>query len=125
MCLQEYQAEGRSNTPTKARLAATIKDWVGSGLPDPPVKYWTALVRAIITAAPNSRNAAKKLNTHWIIDDQLSGDLTGWLVTCEVDIIRTIFPGCGLKFQLLERKRSFFLDGHTEDFIAWGKIGTL
>ena len=35
MYLQEYQAEGRTNTPTKASPAATMNDCVGSELPDP------------------------------------------------------------------------------------------
>jgi hypothetical protein len=66
----------------KARLAATIKDWVGSELTEPImlpelVKYWTAVVRAMITDPPISRNAANPLNMSWMREAQLSGDFTG------------------------------------------------
>ena len=78
-----------------------------------------------MTAAPNSKNAANALNTSWMRDDQLSGDLTDWFDPCDVDIMKTIFPEAGWKFQLLGRNRLFLLDGHTKDLIAWGKIGAL
>jgi hypothetical protein len=41
------------------------------------VKYWTAVVRAMITDPPISRNAANPLNMSWMREAQLSGDFTG------------------------------------------------
>ena len=102
-----------------------MNDWVRSGLPDPRLRYWKALVKAMIAAAPNKSKAANALNTHWIRDDQLRRDLIGWFVTGELDIIKTVFPGTGWKFKLLGRKRSFLLDSYTNDLIARGKIGAL
>ena len=80
MHFQAYHAEGRTNTPAKARLAATMKDCVGSDLVEPGMKNGVELVTTRMTAAPRSRSDAKALNTSWIREGQWSGDLAWWLV---------------------------------------------
>jgi hypothetical protein len=95
ICFQAYQAEGRTKTPTKARLAATIRDCVGSELQNPEMKYLARLVIAMITATPKSKNPTNALITNWIRDGQWSGDFNGWIDVGMVDIIKIIFPGTG------------------------------
>ena len=72
MLFQEYQAEGITSTPAKARLAATMNVWVRSVAAEPGVRYCTKLTITRIAAVPNKSTAARVLNTscrmagHWI-----------------------------------------------------------
>src|SRR4030042_6533480 len=106
MFFQAYQAEGSTNIPTNARLAAIMKDWVRSAPGILCEKYLIALTNTITTAAPNNRKAARMLNASWMNDDQRIGGFATCLEDSMLDIIN-IPPGAVLTCLLLEITRHF------------------
>jgi hypothetical protein len=95
MRLQANQAEGKTNTPANARLAAIMKDCVRSELPDNSIKDFAPLYRAMIAAAPKRRKAARTLETSWMSEGQLYLSFDCGFEISEVDIVGIINPRTG------------------------------